>query len=309
MMVLVVVGIVALSGYSVVLVCWARETTEGGMNAPLGVLVSVLWCALATMLVWSYLATVMTDAGTVPAGWQPVSERAGSGHGSSSADRTTASPRPLGARWCKRCLKWKPDRCHHCSVCGRCVLKMDHHCVWVINCVGGGNYKFFLLFLLYTCITSVFSTVVLLPYVVNVFGYDGSQHHLSDSEAASVFVAVVLDIAFAFSVAGFLAMHLTLVLSNTTTIEMYEKKRMLPWRYDLGRQKNFEQVFGSKVLYWFVPMHFAEDAHLVESACGLVDSQPLNRETRLDQETQEDSSNPPLLSRESVAVGVENAVV
>lgn len=96
------------------------QTTEGGMNAPLGVLVSVLWCALATMLVWSYLATVMTDAGTVPAGWQPVSERAGSGHGSSSADRTTASPRPLGARWCKRCLKWKPDRCHHCSVCGRC---------------------------------------------------------------------------------------------------------------------------------------------------------------------------------------------
>ncbi|XP_036192337.1 palmitoyltransferase ZDHHC16 isoform X2 [Myotis myotis] len=29
---------------------------------------------------------------------------------------------------CKKCIYPKPARTHHCSVCNRCVLKMDHHC-------------------------------------------------------------------------------------------------------------------------------------------------------------------------------------
>ncbi|XP_068404399.1 palmitoyltransferase ZDHHC16 isoform X2 [Eschrichtius robustus] len=29
---------------------------------------------------------------------------------------------------CKKCINPKPARTHHCSICNRCVLKMDHHC-------------------------------------------------------------------------------------------------------------------------------------------------------------------------------------
>ncbi|GFR86669.1 palmitoyltransferase [Elysia marginata] len=29
---------------------------------------------------------------------------------------------------CKKCIAPKPPRTHHCSICGKCVLKMDHHC-------------------------------------------------------------------------------------------------------------------------------------------------------------------------------------
>jgi len=32
------------------------------------------------------------------------------------------------ATTCRICIAPKPPRCHHCTICNKCVLKMDHHC-------------------------------------------------------------------------------------------------------------------------------------------------------------------------------------
>lgn len=98
-------------------------------------------------------------------------------------------------RYCDKCVVIKPDRAHHCSVCGTCVLKMDHHCPWVSgevkisnfgtktnrthesffyqkkkkkvnNCVNFTNYKYFVLFLGYGLLYCIYVAATVLRYFI-----------------------------------------------------------------------------------------------------------------------------------------------
>ena len=56
--------------------------------------------------------------------------------------------------YCRTCDRIKLPRTHHCRKCQKCVLRMDHHCVWVGNCVGLYNIRFFIQFLFYVSLAS-----------------------------------------------------------------------------------------------------------------------------------------------------------
>ncbi|KAJ2350212.1 palmitoyltransferase swf1 [Coemansia sp. RSA 2671] len=48
---------------------------------------------------------------------------------------------------CRTCHLRKPARSKHCSACGHCIQMLDHHCIWLNNCVGLSNARYFLLFI------------------------------------------------------------------------------------------------------------------------------------------------------------------
>ncbi|KAK7260234.1 hypothetical protein RIF29_26111 [Crotalaria pallida] len=272
-MILLVLGVVGVTYYAVVLSNYgpALYAGGGGLDFLTALAILILFHSLLVMLLWSYFSVVFTDPGSVPPNWRPaIDEEGGEADplvGSEFNNAVPSDPSGQRIRYCRKCNQLKPPRCHHCSVCGRCVLKMDHHCVWVVNCVGALNYKYFLLFLFYTFLETSLVTASLLPQFLAFFS-DGEIPG-SPGSLATTFLAFVLNLAFALSVLGFLIMHISLVAANTTTIEAYEKKTTPKWRYDLGRRKNFEQVFGMDKKYWFIPAYSEEDIRRMPALQGL----------------------------------------
>lgn len=121
------------------------------------------------------------------------------------------------ARMCGICNAPKPPRAHHCSACQRCFLKMDHHCVWLDNCVGYGNYKFFFCLLFWATFMCGFIFGATLEVLIQQLVYD-------QLEGVSVvwLITTILSFALGLSTLMLLGYHSYLISRGMTTIEHME---------------------------------------------------------------------------------------
>jgi len=150
-------------------------------------------------------------------------------------------------RHCKWCGKYKPDRAHHCRVCRMCILKMDHHCPWIYNCVGFYNYKYFFLLIMYAAIACIFILFTMQTSVFNAFW--------ENVELLPMFLLVfgeTLSFFLTFLLSTFWAFHVWLVSKSMSTIEFCEKNGESP--YDVGAMRNFRAVLGSNPILWPLPI-------------------------------------------------------
>ncbi len=171
-------------------------------------------------------------------------------------------------RHCSACNLYKPDRTHHCRVCDRCILRMDHHCPWIANCVGFGNYKFFLLLLFYGILSTLFVMGSMARRLAHAFRPILSQvdFMLEDLPVAIIFI-LCLFLSIALSM--FFAFHMNLTVNSMTTIELREKKNnddpfikhrfeVAHIKFDKGPWRNFINVFGPWYI-WLLPIHAGGD--------------------------------------------------
>lgn len=59
-----------------------------------------------------------------------ASSRAVNGEAKGYSRMSAEEPEGVKKDWCTKCQLVRPARAGHCRLCGRCIRRLDHHCVW-----------------------------------------------------------------------------------------------------------------------------------------------------------------------------------
>lgn len=132
------------------------------------------------------------------------------------------------SRTCEPCKYIKPPRVSHCSTCGGCIMKLDHHCMWTQNCIGYRNQRPFFLF-------TVYMTIGVLQFW---FATYAAYHQMyGDCKFFSYFEPGVYILWFITCISAFfvglmiLALtvaHTMYILTNHTTLMSMKMKKVCP---------------------------------------------------------------------------------
>jgi len=209
---------------------------------------AVLLHLFLVLLLYSFAMACLAHPGPLPSqGWQLESD-------GQALQAARMERKKTGAlRSCKWCASYKPDRTHHCRECNFCVLRLDHHCPWVYNCVGYRNHKYFVLVLFYAT-AELLVVITMLAHTLTV----NAASHRSLSYFIIGLHGVLTAALLLLLVGGFLCFHLWLMFLAMTTLEFCEKACKNPRydrkRYHQGLYNNVCAVLGPNPLLWLLPL-------------------------------------------------------
>nr|XP_044992208.1 palmitoyltransferase ZDHHC3 isoform X2 [Jaculus jaculus] len=155
---------------------------------------------------------------------------------------------------CPKCCSIKPDRAHHCSVCKRCIRKMDHHCPWVNNCVGENNQKYFVLFTMYIALISLHALIMVGFHFLHCFEEDWTKCS-SFSPPTTVILLILLcfeALLFLIFTSVMFGTQVHSICTDETGIERLQRKNQ-PRDHMASWESVKEACGGDFSLAWFSP--------------------------------------------------------
>lgn len=197
------------------------------------------------------------EPGIVPRDMIPPAEMDPSKLSLAETTSMLAEKKPI-PRICKRCKTVKPINAHHCSSCGRCIIRMDHHCPWVNNCVAIMNQKYFLLFLLYTFLCCVYSGVLLVARFISCTR-DLRACSVSSGGAIMCILNFIEAIIFGLFTMMMMWDQLTAIRDDLPGIDALQNKKSKP----KGFYNAMKDVFGESTLSWrwLLPLNPTQKLH------------------------------------------------
>jgi len=195
-----------------------RDDGDDNQHA-FGIGYCVTFNVLLSLGLLSMARAVFTEPGRIPDSWIVGAED--SEVGAFLPQLQTLETKHDGTRRICRKSKpnmYKPDRAHYCRMLGRCVLKMDHFCPWLNNCIGFKNHKFFVLFIFYMATLTIFMVASMTPvFVRHVTSLE--QVTLDFKEEFRVSLTYLMICLLAAGLTAFCGFHAYLVCANYTTLE------------------------------------------------------------------------------------------
>eukprot|EP01114_Cavostelium_apophysatum_P021280 TRINITY_DN7382_c0_g1_i1.p1 TRINITY_DN7382_c0_g1~~TRINITY_DN7382_c0_g1_i1.p1 ORF type:complete len:261 (+),score=2.43 TRINITY_DN7382_c0_g1_i1:70-852(+) len=143
---------------------------------------------------------------------------------------------------CTKCNVMKPERAHHCKLCRRCV--------WVNNCVGWNNYKYFVLLLNYAPAYCI-NVLIIIAVRFGVWGFQRDGR--ASGTDLQVLITALMGLAILMAATILCMYHWKLLRENKTTIEDHIKDNP----YDLGPSENIREVCGNVKWRWLLPIFSA----------------------------------------------------
>ena len=148
---------------------------------------------------------------------------------------------------CQQCYVVRPPRVHHCSICKGCIMKMDHHCPWINNCIGQFTQKFFILLCGYSFCGCCETIIIVLYYMV----YKSHMVGTSWKMIMLIFFQMFFAIVFIIFTVCMLNEQWNIIQNDTMMIDI--KKKKFTEKRDLNEVMN--ETFGKGFdLGWFLPI-------------------------------------------------------